>query len=175
ASAKTVCLNIMLRPLRLAQREEVVHDSEEHNRRRQLIAEHIQSSASFILHRRRARMFYDLLGRVAEGHVTLCFDMMQNMVLPKAPIGKAYYSRQMYLYLFGVVVPHGENSHQKKDDVHLYVWQENESSKDSNMIASALSDCLEVRQIQGASAVQRLLFWAKQKHEHGVHAHGTSS
>lgn len=59
-------------------------------------------------------MFYDLLGRVAEGHVTVCFDMMQNMVLPKTPIGKAYYSRQMYLYLFGVVVHHGENSHQKK-------------------------------------------------------------
>ncbi len=102
-------------------------------------------SASFILHRRRAHMFYDLLGRVAEGHVTLCFDMMQNMVLPKNPIGQAYYSRQMYLYLFGVVVHHGENSHQKKGDVHLYVWQENESSKDSNMIASALSDCLKVR------------------------------
>ncbi len=64
-------------------------------------------SASFLLHRRRARMFYDLLGRVAEGHVTLCFDMLQNMVLPKTPIGQAYYSRQMYLYLFGVVVHHG--------------------------------------------------------------------
>ncbi len=57
-------------------------------------------SASFLLHRRRARMFYD-------GHVTLCFDMLQNMVLPKTPIGQAYYSRQMYLYLFGVVVHHG--------------------------------------------------------------------
>ena len=50
---------------------------------------------------------------------------MQNMVLPKTSIGQAYYSRQMYLYLFGVVVHHGENSHQTKDDVHLYVWQEN--------------------------------------------------
>ncbi|CAL8285198.1 unnamed protein product [Boreogadus saida] len=41
-------------------------------------------------------------------------------------LGQAYYSRQMYLYLFGVVVHHGEKSHQTKDDVHLYVWQENE-------------------------------------------------
>lgn len=46
-------------------------------------------SASFILHHRRACMFYDLLGRV-EDHVTLCFDMMQNMVLPKTPTGQAY-------------------------------------------------------------------------------------
>ncbi|KAK0140925.1 Bifunctional epoxide hydrolase 2 [Merluccius polli] len=102
-------------------------------------------SAVFILHRRRARVFYDLLGRVAEEHVTLCFDMMQNMVLPKTPIGQAYYSRQLFLYLFGVVVHHGENSHQTKDDVHLYVWQENEGRKDSNVIASALSDCLKVQ------------------------------
>lgn len=73
-------------------------------------------SASFILHRCRACAFYDLLGRVAEDHVTLCFD-----ILPKTPIGQAYYSQQLYLYLFGVVVHHGENSHQTKDNVHLYV------------------------------------------------------
>ncbi|KAK0154977.1 hypothetical protein N1851_002695 [Merluccius polli] len=108
-------------------------------------AEKRMESAVFILHRRRARVFYDLLGRVAEEHVTLCFDMMQNIVLPKTPIGQAYYSRQLYLYLFGVVVHHGEKSHQTKDDVHLYVWQENEGRKDSNMIASALSDCLKVQ------------------------------
>jgi len=55
-----------------------------------------------------------MLGRVAEGHVTLGFDMMQNLVLPKTAIGQAYYSRQMYLYLFGVVVHHEENSYQEK-------------------------------------------------------------
>ncbi|KAG5285826.1 hypothetical protein AALO_G00007910 [Alosa alosa] len=105
-------------------------------------------SASFILHRRRVCVFYEMLGRVVEGHLTLCFDMIQNLVLPKTAIGQAYYSRQMYLYLFGVVVHQGENSCQSKDDVHLYVWQENEASKDSNMIASALNDCLKV-QLQG--------------------------
>lgn len=76
-------------------------------------------SASFILHRHRAHAFYD---RVTEGHVTLCFDMMQNLFLPKTVIGQSYYSRQMYLYLCGVVVHHGENSYQAKDYVHLYVW-----------------------------------------------------
>ncbi|XP_034047172.1 uncharacterized protein LOC117528648 [Thalassophryne amazonica] len=102
-------------------------------------------SASFILHHRRARMFYDLLNRVANDYVTVCFDMMQNLILPKTPIGQAYYSRQLYLYLFGVVRHHVENSYQRKDDIHLYMWQENESSKDSNMIASALNDCFKVR------------------------------
>ncbi|KAG5263245.1 hypothetical protein AALO_G00284190 [Alosa alosa] len=59
--------------------------------------------------------------------------------------GQAYYSRQLYLYLFGVVRHHGENSRQPKEDVHLYVWQENQGPKDSNMIASALNDCFIVR------------------------------
>ncbi len=89
-------------------------------------------------------MFYDLLGRVAEGHVTLCFDMMQNMALPKTPIGQAYIHGRCIctcLVLFCTMV---RTVTRKKDDVHLYVWQENESSKDSNMIASALSDCLKV-------------------------------
>ncbi|XP_056098814.1 uncharacterized protein LOC130077555 [Rhinichthys klamathensis goyatoka] len=108
-------------------------------------AERQIESASFILHRRRARVFYDLLGRVAKDSVSVCFDMMQNLILPKTPIGQAYYSRQLYLYLFGVVRHHGENSRQPKEDVHLYVWQENQGPKNSNMIPSALNDCFTVR------------------------------
>lgn len=90
-------------------------------------------------------MFYDLLGRVPEDHMTLCFNMMQNMVILKTLIGQAYYSWQMCMYLFGVVIHHGYNSHQAKDDIHLPVWQENEGGKDSHMITSALSDCMKVR------------------------------
>ncbi len=56
-------------------------------------------SASYILHRRRARVFYDLLGKVDHDSVTLCFDMMQNLTLPRTPIGQAYYSRQLHLSL----------------------------------------------------------------------------
>jgi len=51
-------------------------------------------SACFIYHRRRACVFYDLLGKVDNEAVAVCFDMMQNLVLPKTPIGQAYYSQQ---------------------------------------------------------------------------------
>ena len=42
-------------------------------------------TAMFILHRRTARVFYDLLGRVEDDATTVCFDMMQNMTLPEPP------------------------------------------------------------------------------------------
>ena len=99
-------------------------------------------AALFILHRRRARKFYDLLNDTGDKSVTVCFDMMQNLSLPKTPIGQAYYSRQLSLYVFAVVVHRGRGNGQPKQDVHLYVWQENENRKDSNIVASALNDCL---------------------------------
>lgn len=43
-------------------------------------------SASFILHRCRAHLFYEFLGRV-EDYVTYV-----KLILPKTPIGRAYYS-----------------------------------------------------------------------------------
>ena len=46
------------------------------------------------------------------------------------------------MYVFGIVVHHGRGGSQSKDNVHLYVWQEYENRKDSNMIASALNDFL---------------------------------
>ena len=104
---------------------------------------------TFILHRRRARMFYDLLGQVVNNSVTICFDMMQNLVLPRTPIGQSYYSRQLYMYLFGVVVHQGKDSRQTKDDVHLYTWMEHKNKKDSNLISSALDNCLR-RRLNGA-------------------------
>ncbi len=105
-------------------------------------------SASYILHRRRARVFYDLLGKVDHDSVTLCFDMMQNLTLPRTPIGQAYYSRQLHLYVFGVVIHHGKGSKQAVDDVHLYTWMEHENRKGSNMTASALDHCLR-QQLSG--------------------------
>ena len=101
-----------------------------------------REAALFILHRRRARKFYDLLNDTGDTSVTVCFDMMQNLSLPKTPIGQAYYSRQLSLYVFAVVVHRGRGNGQPKQDVHLYVWQENENRKDSNLVASALNDCL---------------------------------
>ena len=99
----------------------------------------------FILHRRRAWVFYDMLGIFDKHSLTLCFDMMQNLVLPRTPVSQAYYSRQLYMYVVGVVVHYGKDCAQNKDDVHLYVWMEHENKKDSNMISYALDDSLRVR------------------------------
>ncbi len=93
-------------------------------------------------------MFYDLLGKVDHDSVTLSFDMMQNLTLPRTPIGQAYYSRQLHLYVFGVVIHHGKGSKQAVDDVHLYTWMEHENRKGSNMTASDLDHCLR-QQLSG--------------------------
>lgn len=110
-------------------------------------AERQVKAATFILHRRRARVFYYLL-RSVEDVVTICFDMIQNLVIAKTPIGQAYYSRQLYMYLFGVVVHHGKDCRQTNGDFHLYTWMEHENKKYSNMISSALDHCLR-RQLNG--------------------------
>lgn len=98
-----------------------------------------QHAAEYLMHRRRARAFYDLLNQ-QENSVTVCFDIMENLVLPKSPIGQTYYSRQLYLYVMGIVWHHGKGSRQSEEEVSLYVWCEWENRKDSNMVASAVHD-----------------------------------
>ncbi|KAL2092895.1 hypothetical protein ACEWY4_012693 [Coilia grayii] len=115
-----------------------------------------RETAMYILHRRRARVFYDMLGKVEHDAVTVCFDMMQNLVLPRTPIGQAYYSRQLYIYVFGVVLHHGKGSRQATDDVHLYTWMEHENTKGSNMTASALDHCLRHELKDALHSAQKL-------------------
>ena len=43
--------------------------------------------------------FYDLMNDTKETSVTVCFDMMQNLSLPKTPIRQAYYSTVMWTML----------------------------------------------------------------------------
>lgn len=93
--------------------------------------------ALYLLHRRRARKFYDLPNAVEETF-TIAFDVMQNQVLPKSPISQTFYSRQLYLYVFVVVRHRGCGQDQRKEDIHLFTWLESENKKDSNMVASAL-------------------------------------
>ncbi|KAK0151969.1 hypothetical protein N1851_006668 [Merluccius polli] len=91
----------------------------------------------YTLHRRGACQFYDSLNDVADSF-TVCFHIMENLVLPKSAIGQAYYSRQLYLYVFGVVCHRGRGEPQSRQDINLYTWMEFENSKDSNIVASAL-------------------------------------
>ncbi|RUS70483.1 hypothetical protein EGW08_021756 [Elysia chlorotica] len=111
-------------------------------------AEKAIAAAEFFVHRRRARAFYDLLNDVNNASVTVCFDIMENLVLPKSPIGQTYYSRQLYMYVMGIVRHHGKASSQGKDDVSLYVWCEWDNRKDSNMVASALHHFLTTKMVE---------------------------
>ncbi|XP_061746904.1 uncharacterized protein LOC133545391 isoform X2 [Nerophis ophidion] len=109
----------------------------------------------FLLHRRRARSFYDIMNSVGDTF-TVCFDIMENLVLPKTPIGQAYYSRQLYMYVFGVVRHREAGMSQGKDDINLYVWMEHENGKGSNMVASALNHYFSTVVHQAISQVQHL-------------------
>ncbi|KAA0703634.1 hypothetical protein E1301_Tti015520 [Triplophysa tibetana] len=91
----------------------------------------------YTLHRRRARQFYKILNEVGDT-LTICFDMMENLVLPKSAVGQAHFSRQLNMYVFGVVRHHGRGEPQRCHDIHLYTWLEYQNSKDSNTVASAL-------------------------------------
>lgn len=100
------------------------------------------NAASFLLHRRRARAFYDRLNLTCPNALTICFDVMENLCLPRTPVGQAYYSRQLYMYVFAVVVHNGKESRQPKENVMFYVWREDQAGKDSNIIASAVFNAL---------------------------------
>ena len=66
-----------------------------------------------MLHRQKARKFYDSLNNVGDSF-TVAFDMMENLVLPKSPI------RQGSFYIFGVVCHLGVNQPQRKENIHLH-------------------------------------------------------
>lgn len=91
----------------------------------------------YMLHKRRARQFYDALNEVADAF-TICFDIMENLVLPKSATGQTSNSQQLNLYVFGVLHHYGRGKAQSRHDVSLYTWLEYENAKDSNVIASAL-------------------------------------
>lgn len=67
--------------------------------------------------------------------VTVCFDMQQNQPLPKVIIGEAYYKRQLWVYNLTVMV---DSTSQKKEDVGVYTWIENQSTRGSKQVASAV-------------------------------------
>lgn len=91
----------------------------------------------YTLHRRRAHQFYDTLNDVGDTF-TVCFDIMENLALPRSAIGQTYYSCQVYFYVFGVVRHRGRGEPQSRHEMNLYTWLEYENSKDSNIVASAL-------------------------------------
>lgn len=93
------------------------------------------------IHLKRSQAYYNYLKEQDESLITLSFDCQKNQVLAKVPDQAAYYSRQLYMYNFTVVVGSSNNT-LTKNNVFIYAWTEDEQYKGSNQIASSLFHCL---------------------------------
>ena len=94
------------------------------------------------VHTMRAKAFFELLKEKSDGLITFSYDCEKNLVLPKVPDQRAYYSRQLYCYNF-TVVKGSSKCHLNKHSVFAYSWLEHERFKGSNEIASAIYNCLK--------------------------------
>ncbi len=94
------------------------------------------------LHKKRARAFYDFAKDDSDGVCIIAFDCEKNQPLPKVPDSSAYYSRQLYLYNFTVVIG-PSRCPLTPTNVKSFCWFETQFAKDSNTIASCVFHILE--------------------------------
>jgi hypothetical protein len=57
-----------------------------------------------MIHKSRAKVFLKNLNEIPLNTVKVNLYLMQNQPLRKTNIGEAYYSRQMWFYLLGIVI-----------------------------------------------------------------------
>lgn len=105
------------------------------------------------VHNMRAKAFFSLLKEDREGLKTFSFDCQKNQPLPKLPDQATYYSRQLYVYNFTVVIG-SSKSKLNKENVHCYVWTEDEHRKGSNEIASCVYNALCSANLNGIHTVR---------------------
>lgn len=106
-----------------------------------------------VIHKRRAKAFFQLLKEECDDLITISFDCQKNMVLPKIADSAAYYSRQLYMYNFGVVIG-SSHSALTKENVFLYPWTEDKYPKGSSQIASAMYHCLKHLNTEGKTRIR---------------------
>ena len=130
---------------------------EDEEKKRTLVTE-------LLVHRSRSRKFYQLMStKPDDSTLLLSFDLMQNQALPKSPIGEAYYARQLWLYVLGIIEhkPSGERGipgEQSQEDVNFYTWGEQEMGRGANQVASALKHFLDTRLPQSPHVTKVVLF-----------------
>lgn len=98
--------------------------------------------AELLVHKRRSKKFYTKLNsesRKNENDVdnvlALSFDFMQNIQLPKTPVGEVFYYQQLTVSLFCI--------HNIKDNnSKMYIYHEGQAKKTANEICSFLLDYL---------------------------------
>jgi hypothetical protein len=99
-------------------------------------------------HKVEASNFFRLLKEKTEGLMIMSFDCQKNLMLPKLPDQSTYYSRQIHLYGFGIVVGSSKDP-LTKNNVTMYHWTENKHFKGSSEIASAVYHKLRTTNFAG--------------------------
>lgn len=105
------------------------------------------------VHKLRSNAFFSKLREEKTELLTLSFDCQKNLPNPKIPDQLAYYSRQLYTYNF-TVVKGSSKSKLTAENVFIYTWMENEFSKGSNQICSAVFDCLSNTDLLDYSSIR---------------------
>lgn len=109
--------------------------------------------AQYRIHKLRAKCYFDNLRDDAPYLQIISFDCQKNLPLPKIPDQSVYYSRQLYLYNLTVVVGSSKTS-LTPENVHAYVWTEDQAAKGSNEICSCVYDCLNSLNLDGKENVR---------------------
>lgn len=109
--------------------------------------------AELSVHKRRANVFYELIKEDRPGLKTFSFDHQQNLVLPRVADQQAFYSRQFYVYNFGLVEITADGQ-LNPQTVTSYTWTEDAFRKDSSLCASAVFDALKKADMTGIDTVR---------------------
>ncbi|CAG9792698.1 unnamed protein product [Diatraea saccharalis] len=113
----------------------------------------VQLMTTLRIHKLKAKMFYTYLREHDKNTFTISFDCQKNQVLPKVADQAAYYSRQLYIYNFTVVIGTSTNKF-PKEKVRIYTWTENVYGKSSNEIASAVFHLLSNTNLEGKNKIR---------------------
>ena len=96
-------------------------------------------TAKLDLHQRKAKVFYKQLkekSAVAKKNMDtecLCFDFKQNMPYPHIATSDVFYSRQLWLFVFGIYSA-------KTGKSRIYTWPETKARRSVNEVVSCLDD-----------------------------------
>ena len=78
-----------------------------------------ESTGCYMLHKLKAKVFFKCLEfPLNKNTIRVVFDLNQNKALPKTPIGKVYYSRQLWFHSFGIILHYP--GHQILQHNHIY-------------------------------------------------------
>lgn len=109
--------------------------------------------AQYLIHKTRAKCFFQLLKDENPEILILSFDCQKNLPMPRVPDQSTYYSRQLYIYNFTIVQGNSKCS-LTRENVSSYVWTEDTALKGSNEISSCVYHCLNRLNMEGKKIVR---------------------